>query len=214
MPETYEFKCAFCGTRVCCTGEDRKLPPFCPMPVAQEVIAETHQIYLENDEVRALALESARTESAGYCQWTRLEEIMHFARRLGAEKIGIAHCDGLAVEAKIAHKIMEAQGFTVNSVRCKAGNLDKEELGLTDAEKVMPGQYESACNPIAQAKLLEKAGCQLNVVIGLCVGHDSLFFLHSNVPTTVLIAKDRVLGHNPAAALYTSHSYYNRLGSE
>ena len=211
MEKTYEFKCAFCGTRICCTGEERKPPAFCPMPVSEELIEETRQAYLENEEVRSLALESARTESAGYCQWTRLEEIIHFARRLDATTIGIAHCDGLAREAKIVHQILEAQGFTVNSVRCKAGNLDKEDLGLKDEEKVLPGQYESACNPIAQAKLLEKAGCQLNVVIGLCVGHDSLFFLHSKVPTTVLIAKDRVLGHNPAAALYTSHSYYSRL---
>ena len=29
--------------------------------------------------------------------------------------------------------------------------------------------------------------------------------------STVLIAKDRVTGHNPAAVLYTSHSYYGRL---
>lgn len=44
-----------------------------------------------------------------------------------------------------------------------------------------------------------------------CVGHDSLFFMHSKVPATVLVAKDRVLGHNPVACLYTSHSYYRRL---
>jgi uncharacterized metal-binding protein len=48
-------------------------------------------------------------------------------------------------------------------------------------------------------------------VIGLCVGHDSLFFMHSKAPATVLVAKDRVLGHNPVAALYTTHSYYRRL---
>jgi len=49
------------------------------------------------------------------------------------------------------------------------------------------------------------------VVIGLCVGHDSLFFRHSRAPATVRVAKDRVLGHHPAAALYTGHSYYKRL---
>lgn len=211
MEETHAFKCAFCGIRACCTGRDGNLPSFCPMPVSQELIAETHQTYLENEDVRLLALESARIEAEGYCQWTRLEEIIHFARRLGAKTIGIAHCDGLAKEAKIVHQIMEALGFKVNSIRCKVGNLEKERLGLQDDEKVLPGQYESACNPVAQAKLLEKAGCELNIVIGLCVGHDSLFFLHSKVPTTVLVAKDRVLGHNPAAALYTSHSYYKHL---
>ena len=54
-------------------------------------------------------------------------------------------------------------------------------------------------------------GTELNIEVGLCVGHDSLFFRHSAAPVTVLVAKDRVTGHNPAAALYTSHSYYRRL---
>lgn len=64
------------------------------------------------------------------------------------------------------------------------------------------------CNPIGQAALLEKAGTQLNVILGLCVGHDTLFLRSSAAPTTVLAAKDRVLGHNPVAALYLAESYY------
>ena len=97
---------------------------------------------------------------------------------------------------------------------CKVGSISKELLGMDDSEKVRPGNYESLCNPVAQALLLEKAGTQLNVVIGLCVGHDSIFFMNSKAPATVLVAKDRVLGHNPVAALYTSHSYYKRLKPE
>ena len=67
------------------------------------------------------------------------------------------------------------------------------------------------CNPIAQAKILNKEGTEFNVVVGLCVGHDSLFFKYAHAPTTVLIAKDRVFGHNPAAGLYLSGSYYRKL---
>jgi len=52
---------------------------------------------------------------------------------------------------------------------------------------------------------------ELNVLIGLCVGHDSPFFGYSEAPVTVLMVKDRVTGHNPAAALYSSESYYRRL---
>ena len=52
---------------------------------------------------------------------------------------------------------------------------------------------------------------ELNVMIGLCVGHDALFIRHAKAPTTMLIVKDRVLGHNPAAALYTSKFYYKRI---
>ena len=108
-------------------------------------------------------------------------------------------------------EILEANGFQVASVCCKVGSIPKEEIGLADEEKIRPGRFEALCSPIGQAKLLNEAGTDLNVVVGLCVGHDSLFFRHSEAPVTVLVAKDRVTGHNPAAVLYTSHSYYRRI---
>jgi uncharacterized metal-binding protein len=191
--------------------ETKPLPGFCPMPVESEQLRKVERSYRENQELRKLALEAARTESAGYCRKTRIEEIMDFASRIGARTIGIAHCVGLAREAKAAYEIFAGNGFEVHTICCKVGSISKESLGLKDGEKVCPGAYEAACNPIAQAALLAKAGTQLNVVIGLCVGHDSLFFMHSKAPATVLVAKDRVLGHNPVAALYTTHSYYRRL---
>ena len=52
---------------------------------------------------------------------------------------------------------------------------------------------------------------ELNIVMGLCVGHDSLFNKYSEALVTTLVVKDRVLGHNPAAALYNANSYYHRL---
>ena len=66
------------------------------------------------------------------------------------------------------------------------------------------------CNPIMQAKLLNDARTDLNVVVGLCVGHDSLFYKYSEAMVTTAVTKDRVLGHNPAAALYTAESYYKK----
>jgi uncharacterized metal-binding protein len=181
------------------------------MGAASERLAEIEQTYLEDAEIGKLARESARTEAAGYCRSTRIQEIMDFARRIGASNLGVAHCAGLMQEAKAACEIFQNNGFQVNAVCCKVGSISKEKLGLKDNEKVRPGQFEALCNPVAQAELLAGAGTQLNVVIGLCVGHDSLFFMHSKAPATVLVAKDRVLAHNPAAALYTSHSYYRRL---
>ena len=136
---------------------------------------------------------------------------MSFARRLGASHLGLAFCVGLRREAALAQRIFEAGGFRVSSVCCKVGSIPKEDVGLADEEKIRPGQYESLCNPVAQAALLAAAGTELNVAVGLCVGHDSLFFRYSESPVTVLVAKDRVTGHNPAAALYTSGSYYKRL---
>ena len=33
---------------------------------------------------------------------------------------------------------------------------------------------------------------------------------YSEAPVTVFAVKDRVLGHNPIAAIYTANSYYNK----
>jgi len=136
---------------------------------------------------------------------------MEFARLIDARRLGIANCIGLQHEAGLLQRILESNGFEVYSVCCKVGSIPKEEIGLKDSEKIKPGGFEALCNPIGQAELLNAAETQLNVVVGLCVGHDSLFFRHSSAPVTVLVAKDRVSGHNPIGALYTSHSYYKRL---
>jgi uncharacterized metal-binding protein len=215
MADEKELSCAICGVLGCCEEPNtKKLPAYCPMNNDTELLANVERQYLENDELRKLAVESAHTEASGYCRNTRIQEIMDFAGRIGAKKLGIAHCAGLMSEAKTAREIFLAGGFEVHTTCCKIGSIDKEKLGLRDADKVRPGQYEAICNPVAQAAMLAKVGTQLNVVMGLCVGHDSLFFMHSKAPATVLVAKDRVLGHNPVAALYTSHSYYRRLKEE
>ena len=212
MTKDEQLNCAGCSIKACEVEPGVKKPPsFCPMPGEMELLQNVEKTYLEQVDLRRLATASARTESAGYGRMTRIEDIMDFARRLEAKKLGIAHCIGLMREAKIAREIFAAGGFEVHSVCCKVGSIPKEKVGLKDEEKVHPGQFEALCSPVGQAALLARAGTQLNVVIGLCVGHDSLFFMHSQAPATVLVAKDRVLGHNPVACLYTSHSYYRRL---
>ena len=206
------LQCAFCGLRACAAAPESKTKPqFCPAPRLEAALMDAEKQYSANDYIHRIAIESARTESAGYCRQTRVEEIMDFARRMGARKIGIAHCAALMTEARLASEIFSARGFEAHSVCCKVGSIDKESVGLADSEKVRPGEYEALCNPIGQAALLANAGTELNVVVGLCGSHDSLFFMHSKVPATVLVVKDRVLGHNPVAALYTSHSCYKRL---
>ena len=204
--------CTLCHVKACAAEPGAKQPPsFCATQQEQAILEAVEQRYVEDPRLRLLAQESARTEASGYMRRTRIEDTMDFARRIGATRIGIAHCIGLIEEARIAAEIFRAGGFEVPSVCCKVGSIPKEKVGLQDGEKVRPGTFEPLCNPVGQAELLAKAGTQLNVVIGLCVGHDSLFFMHSAAPVTVLVAKDRVLGHNPVAALYTAHSYYQRL---
>ena len=76
--------------------------------------------------------------------------------------------------------------------------------------------FETICNNISQALILNEEKTDLNVVLGLCLGHDISFTKMSDAPATTLIVKDRRMGHAPAAALYQGHPpcnfYYGRLG--
>jgi uncharacterized metal-binding protein len=204
-------KCTSCGKWSCYSGDLDDLPNqgFCPMTEQKEALEKARRRY-EDPSIRKLSQESARVEAIGYCEWPRVVETMEFAERIGAKKIGIAYCIGLKREAAVLARIYEENGFDVASVCCKTGSIPKEDIGLRDDEKVRPGTYEAVCNPIGQAEVLNAENTELNVIAGLCVGHDSLFIKHSEALVTYLIAKDRVLAHNPVGALYTSRSYYRK----
>jgi uncharacterized metal-binding protein len=205
--------CAYCPStvRACRQGESQSRGPgFCPSKVADDGLDDAWTRYAD-PEIRRIAQASALVESEGYCRWTRVEEIAQFAHRLGYRKLGIATCISFVDLARTLSGVLESHGFQVASVACKSGGIAKEAIGLRDEQKIRPGGHESMCNPIAQAELLNRAGCELNVVLGLCVGHDSLFFRHSRGLATTLVAKDRVLGHNPVAALQLADTYYQRV---
>jgi uncharacterized metal-binding protein len=137
-----------------------------------------------------------------------LRETAEFARRMGYTRLGLAFCGGLHKEAAIVDKLLRNQGFEVASVMCKTGSIPKTEVGYSADMLLRPGTREVMCNPIAQAQLLNKAQTQFNIVLGLCVGHDSMFYKYSDAMVTTLVAKDRVTGHSPAAAIYCSESYF------
>ena len=205
--------CAYCpsSVRACRQGEsETRGPGFCPSKIAQEAIDTAAEKYADPLTRRA-AQESARVESEGYCKWTRVEEVCQFAKKMGFKKIGIATCISFVDQANVLSQILESHGFEVASAACKNGGVPKEAIGLKDSEKIRPGGHESMCNPVSQAELLNEAGCEFNIVLGLCVGHDSLFFKHSNGLATTLVAKDRVLAHNPVGALHLADSYYSRV---
>lgn len=165
------------------------------------------------DDPKQLACWSAKVEATGYGKWPRIREIIEFAKSAGYTKLGLAFCIGLRKEAMEINKIFEASGFTVASIACKTGGRPKEELGLKNEEKVRPGEFEAMCNPAAQAMLLNKAKTELNILVGLCVGHDTLFIKNSEAPVTILAVKDRVTGHNPLAAIYASHYFEAKMKS-
>lgn len=213
-----------CGTTNCWSGDPATAPPKpgnCPSEQYEDVVRNSFAEYQGDSEDARIAFVAARVEGLCYqpvpgsdavnARWTRVEDTIAFAKLMGYRKIGMATCIGLLDESERLAAILRAQGFDPQSVCCKAGSIDKLKLGLSEADKVRPGTFEPACNPIAQAEICNRLGTDMNIIVGLCVGHDMLFNKHSKAPVTTLIVKDRVTGHNPIAVLYGQNFYYKRL---
>jgi uncharacterized metal-binding protein len=208
MKEEKEMQhtCVDCGTQNC-KFKVRTYPEFCPTTNLKNEDLQWAMERYEEGRNHDIMVASAEVEYEGYCQWTRVQEILEFARKIGAQRIGIANCIGLINEARIFAKILRANGFESYAIICKVAGKEKSSIGI-------PSKCEeigaAMCNPILQARLLNEAKTDLNVVIGLCVGHDSLFYKYSDAYVTTLVTKDRITGNNPAAALYTAQSYYKK----
>jgi uncharacterized metal-binding protein len=218
------ISCASCEVeknQKLCIREEGKAGKGCPTLTRNAVVNEAEKEY-EKPAVREFARQASIQEAECYANRherpyirqpskPRIVEICEFAKKMGYERLGLAFCVGLAREAALVDEIFKANGFQVVSVICKTGRTAKERIGIRDEEKVMQGTNEAMCSPISQAKLLNYEKTDFNVLLGLCVGHDSLFFKYAEAPTTVLAVKDRVTGHNPLAAVYLYNSYYQKL---
>lgn len=216
-------QCVLCEKRLCFPRKARpegKNPAFCPSETRREILEAALTEYDKPENKEFCRLSSVQ-EFECY-EWTdrglvtrqpRVEETINFAKKMGYKRLGIAFCAGLINEAKVLAQILENNGFEVASLCCKCGGIPKERIGLKEEEKILgPGTYDTMCNPIAQAEIINAEKVDLAIMLGLCVGHDSTFIKYCKVPLTVLATKDRVFGHNPLAGLYLANSfYYHRL---
>lgn len=186
------MNCAVCLEKECARGKD------C-LGNGENI----KKLYQEGEV--SLIKAAAQVEARYYMKKTRLEETIIFAQKMNYKKIGLAFCVGLADEAQAIYELFR-EYFQVYTVCCKICGIDKDEFQL---EKIDTGGGEAMCNPLGQAAFLNQKKTDLNVIIGLCIGHDILFSEHSNAPVTTLAVKDRVLAHNPLGAIY-SHYYQDK----
>ena len=214
-------KCPYQDTdKLCRNPVDGKSPAFCCTKLYADTLSQFDNQY---ESYMRFSAEASRQEISCYepSQYNpsikmpvkpRMVEAIEFCHRMGYQRVGLAFCGGLHREANALSKVLEAFGFEVVSVMCKVGGKDKTCLGLAIDEKINPtAVHESMCNPIGQAVILNNEKTEFNLMLGLCIGHDSLFLKHSDALCTVIAVKDRVTGHNPLAVLYTLNSYYQYL---
>ena len=174
-----EVNCVYCETRAC-TGEIGKTPDFCPRRSAPEALESANVIRTTDPEVMRIIDVAKSVETEGYRKWPRVRELIEFSKRMGFKKLGIAFCGGLREETKQLARILESHGFELSTVACTVNQ---------------------GCNPVGQALVLNEQKPDMNIIMGLCMGHDVLFSRFSEAPITTLVVKDRAMCHNPAAPL-------------
>ncbi|MBI9073924.1 MAG: DUF1847 domain-containing protein [Desulfatibacillum sp.] len=203
--------CSYCGRKKCFVGDLSQAPEFCPTTHRVEQMEHAKE-ELKKEDNRNTSRNVARTWK-DYGKLTRLEETVLYARLQGYKKLGVAFCIGLSEEAEKFGNYLLNEGFEIATCCCMCGGLSSDEVELPDEDKIFPGHRQPLCNPIGQAAVLDNEGCELNIILGLCVGDDTLFIKHSKAPVTILAVKDRVLAHNPLAALHTSKHIYTRINT-
>ncbi len=191
------ISCHRCKTLACMESYPQGVPKYCRAGKFKEVIDESIQEY-SDPKIAEVHLATARVNKKGGFEWTRVQQCIEFAREVGATKVGLAVCIACIREGRAMAGLLEAAGLEVVTVGCMIGAAKPQDTGIPDDLVTGLG---IACNPLAQAKIMNQEGTQLNYIYGLCVGHDTLFIQHSEAPVTYVATKDAVTGDNASAAL-------------
>lgn len=181
--------CAHCDNKKCYDGKD-----------CTKLRLDVEQKYKPSD-IKSMQV-SASIEAQYYMKKTRLEELILYAKAMGYKRLGLAFCIGLAEEARIIHEILGRE-FEVHSVCCKVCGIDKSRFKLERLH--LDKEIDATCNPLGQAEVLNSEKTELNIILGLCIGHDTLFTKYSKAPVSTIAVKDRVLAHNPLGAIYSNY---------
>ncbi len=204
-----EPTCHKCNSiKFCNSGRKSKLEN-CPMRISKDILNQAREIYENNEEIKLATKNASIVEAEGYMKWPRLKDTIQYATRMGYKKIGLAFCVGLLKEARKIAEIIEKYDLQVCSVSCKTGSVSKTDVGVPEefTMKSKTGYMIGfiTCNPAGQALLLNNCKTDMNIICGLCVGHDISFTKLSEAPVTTLVAKDRSTVHCPAAVLFSHY---------
>ena len=154
MAKVENISCSECA-QLHCYRHNKKYPKSCLTESTEQALVDSTVETYRGDSIDArVARAAAEVEGLYYCEISRVEEIVAFAKRIDAHRIGVASCLGLIEESKIFIKVLRAAGFEPYTVLCKVGSVDKTDIGIPESLKIQCDCFEACCNPILQAQLL------------------------------------------------------------
>ncbi|HEQ97896.1 MAG TPA: DUF1847 domain-containing protein [candidate division Zixibacteria bacterium] len=192
IPDLETIDCLACEDKVCLRGEVCR-------PGLRKNAA-------EDDPVTRTMLESSLDVMAEKERTLcRLTELIYFCLGMKYRKIGIAFCIDMFEQTEILVNLLR-RFFEVYPVCCKIGGnrtFDPHTGSIISNDKADFSNI--SCNPVGQAKMLNKIGTDINIIVGLCMGVDCIFSRESKAPVSTLFVKDKSLAHNPIGALYSDY---------
>lgn len=204
------YTCANCKAHQCIeqNKDEARIPKNCPMR-NEEYMGEIQKEYFDPETLKFYyATKTSRQPGTAPNFVPRLRYVIDLCKKVGYKKIGLAFCVGFQNEADLYSRILRKHGLQVVSVCCCNGGFNLTDYGV---ELPKGCEFDAACNPIGQARLMNEQEVEFNLVMGLCAGHDSLFMKHANAMSTVICVKDPATGHCPPMALYLYDTYYKQF---
>jgi uncharacterized metal-binding protein/predicted Fe-Mo cluster-binding NifX family protein len=184
--------CIACTNRICLQGQPC---PHVAIPNPNPVEENTLRIL---ESAWDVALEKERT----LC---RLAEVVYFALEMGCQRVGVAFCEDLREPAAILTDVLR-RFFTVFPVGCRVGSaLLPDRLGKQPPMQKKGPAEKDLCDPLGVAEVLNQNRTDLNILVGFCVGADSVFTQSSEAPVTTIFVKDKSLANNPIGAVYSHY---------
>lgn len=196
--------CYKCDCRSNCSiGRPSRELENCPIKKSPDIQKKAIEFYEKDDFFKKSNIAATIANRQGIRP--RLRDIIDYAKVMEYNNLGIASCGAFQTETRKAAEILNHYEFEVSSVCCPTGINKKIDIEipkeLREYSKMGFKFDHISCNPVAQALLLNNAKTDMNIIIGLCVGHDVSFTQLSEAPVVTLIVKDRIARHNPSETL-------------
>jgi uncharacterized metal-binding protein len=191
------YACVTCAKTSCFRGDHDDMPKTCPTRTDADLASDASP-YLGKERASVMRAADEAPFSEDGSKRNRVEELTHFAHARAMRRVGVAFCVTMVKEAQELARQLRGAGLEAELVCCRVGAIDYDEIGLPKAH---PDRFAAICNPVAQARLLNRRKVDLVAQVGLCIGHDLILQEECDAPVTTLVVKDRVFDHHPIRAL-------------
>ena len=172
--------------------QSEKAPEQCPGIIHSEVLEKAKNICAtEGTDARKLWQAFGRLIGTGGAQKSRVEHIVDFSRSLGVKRLGIGSCLRYIKDARFLQRLFQEEGFQCTIIFCKVGGWQTKDIDVNKKTNWI------ICNPIGQALILNKLGCEVEITLGLCMGHEMIFNKYAEGYVTNLYVKEKISHERP-----------------